>query len=170
MTGNMCCDWPYNYSKDLNFIGRWTWKKLQMRTLLWSKAADEGLTVKADAVRMYSIICDLRNFWSEKQAFACSVANVFTHRNRLLIAVCYQHPNSAAADRFLFRMCCSYVINDFLSDASTTILFVGDFNDHSVGEPFQQQTELFRLFNMFNFHQVIQSPTRCTNILDLVCH
>jgi len=63
-------------------------------------------------------------------------------------------------------MCCSNVINDFLSDASTTILFVGDFNDHSVGKPFQQQTELFRWFNMFNFHQVIQSPTRCTNILD----
>ena len=89
-----------------------------------------------------------------------------THRKRLLIAVYYQPPNSAAADRFLFRTCCSNVINDFLSDASTTILFVGDFNDHSVGKPFQQQTELFRLFNMFNFHQVIQSPTRCTNILD----
>jgi len=74
-------------------------------------------------------------------------------------------PNSAAADRFLFRMCCSNV-NDCLSDASTTILFVGDFNDHSVGKPFQQQTELFRLFNMFSFHQVLQSPTRCTNILD----
>ena len=79
-------------------------------------------------------------------------------------------PNSAAADRFLLRMCCSNEINDFLSDASTTILFVGDLNDHSEGKPFQQQTELFRLFNMFNFHQVIQSPTRCTNILDLVCH
>ena len=74
-------------------------------------------------------------------------------------------PNSAAADRFLFRMCCSNV-NDCLSDASTTILFVGDFNDHSVGKPFQQKTELFRLFNMFNFHQVMQSPTRCSNILD----
>ena len=37
-----------------------------------------------------------------------------TYRNRLLIAVCYQPPNSAAADRFLFRMCCSNVINDFL--------------------------------------------------------
>jgi len=72
------------------------------------------------------------------------------HRNRLLIAVSYQPPNSAAADRFLFRMCCSNVINDFLSDASNTMLFVIDFNDHSVGKPFQQQTELFRLFNMFN--------------------
>ena len=75
-------------------------------------------------------------------------------------------PKYAAADRFLFRLCCSKVINDFLSDASTTILFVGNFNDHSVGKPFQHQTELFRLFKMFNFHQVIQSPTRCTNILD----
>ena len=75
-------------------------------------------------------------------------------------------PNSAAADRFLFRMCCSNVINDFLSDASTTILFVGDFTDHFIGKPFQQQTELLRLFNMSNFHQVIQSPTRCNNILD----
>ena len=75
-------------------------------------------------------------------------------------------PNSAAADRFLFRMCCSNVINDFLSDASTTILFVGDFNDHSIGKPFQQQTELFRLFNMFNFHQLLQSRTRCAKILD----
>jgi len=84
-----------------------------------------------------------------------------THRNRLLIAVCYQPPNSADADRFFFRMCCCNVINDFLSDASTTILFVGDFNDLSIGKPFQQKTELFRLFNMFNFHQVIQSPTRC---------
>jgi len=74
-------------------------------------------------------------------------------------------PNSAAADRFLFRMCCSNVNNDFLSDASTTILFVGDFNDHSMGKPFQQQTELFRLFNMFNFHQVIQSSTRGAIIL-----
>ena len=89
-----------------------------------------------------------------------------THRNRLLIAVCYQPPNSAAADRFLFRMCYSNVIKDFLSDALNTILFVGDFNDHSIDKPFQQQTELFRLFNRFNFHQVIQSPTRCTNILD----
>ena len=75
-------------------------------------------------------------------------------------------PNRAAADSFLFRLCCSNEINDFLSDASTTILFVGDFNDHSVGKPFQQQTELFRLFNMFNFHRVIQSPTRYTKILD----
>jgi len=82
----------------------------------------------------------------------------WNHRNRLLIAVCYQPPNSAAADRLWCRMCCSNVINYFLSDASTTILFVGDFNDHSMGKPFQQQTELFRLFNMFNFHQVIQSP------------
>ena len=47
-----------------------------------------------------------------------------THRNRLLIAVCYQAPNSAAADRFLFRMCCSNVINNFLSDASTKILLL----------------------------------------------
>jgi len=60
------------------------------------------------------------------------------HRNRLLIAVCYQPPNIAAADRFLFRMCSSNVINDSLSDASTTILFVGDFDDHSMGKPFQQ--------------------------------
>jgi len=61
-------------------------------------------------------------------------------------------PNSAAADRFFFHMCCSNVINDFFSDASTNILFAGDFNDNSMGKPFQQQTELFRLFNMFNFH------------------
>ena len=54
-----------------------------------------------------------------------------THRNRLLTAVCCQAPNCAAADRFLFRMCCSNVINNFLSDASTTILFVGDFNDQN---------------------------------------
>jgi len=63
-------------------------------------------------------------------------------------------------------MCCSNVINDFLSDASTTIHFAGGFNDHSMGKPFRQQTELFRLFNVFNFNQVIQSPTRCVNILD----
>ena len=44
------------------------------------------------------------------------------------------------------------MINDFFSDASTNILFAGDFNDNSMGKPFQQQTELFRLFNMFNFH------------------
>jgi len=69
-----------------------------------------------------------------------------THRNRLLIAVCYQPPNSAAADRSLFRMCCSNVINNFLNDASTTILFVGDFNDHSVGKPFQQQTESYFVY------------------------
>jgi len=35
-----------------------------------------------------------------------------------------------------------------------------------MGKPFQQQTELFRLFSMFNFHQVIQSPTTGANILD----
>jgi len=63
-------------------------------------------------------------------------------------------------------MCCSNVIRNFLSDASITIIFSGDFNDHSVGKPFHLQTELFRLFNMFNFHQVMQSPTRCTNILN----
>jgi len=89
-----------------------------------------------------------------------------THRNGLLIGVCYKSPNSAAADRFSFHMCCSNVINDFLSYASTTILFVGDFKDYSIGKPFQQQTELFRLFNMFNFHQVIHSPTRWANNLD----
>jgi len=87
------------------------------------------------------------------------------HRNRLLLAVCYQPLNSTAADRLLFRMCCSNEMNDYMSDASTTILFAGGFNDHSMGKPFQQQTELFYLFNMFNFHQVIHSPTRCANIL-----
>jgi len=58
------------------------------------------------------------------------------------------------------------MINDFSSDALTTILFSGDFNDHSMNGPFHQQTALFRLFNMFNFHQVKQPPTRCANILD----
>jgi len=81
-----------------------------------------------------------------------------THRNRLLIAVCFKAPNCAAADRFLFRMCCSNVINDFLSDASTTILFVGDFNDHSVGKPFQQQTELFRLLTCLLFTKLYNHP------------
>ena len=38
-----------------------------------------------------------------------------THRNRLLIAVCYQPQTvlQPAADRFLFRMCCSNVITTF---------------------------------------------------------
>jgi len=88
------------------------------------------------------------------------------HRNTLLLAVCYQPPNSAAADRLLFRMHCSNVMNDYLSDASNTILFAGYCNDHSMGKPFHQQTELFRVFKMLNFRQVIHSPTRCASILD----
>jgi len=34
-----------------------------------------------------------------------------------------------------------------------------------MGKPFHQQTQLFSLFDIFNFHQVIQPPTRCANIL-----
>jgi len=34
----------------------------------------------------------------------------------------------------------------------------GDFNDHSMGKPFHQQTELFRLFNMFNFTRWYNHP------------
>jgi len=40
------------------------------------------------------------------------------------------------------------------------------FNDHCMGKPFHQQTELLCLFNIFNFHQVMQSPTRCANIVE----
>jgi len=89
----------------------------------------------------------------------------FNHQHRSLFAVCYQPPNSSAADGVLFLMCCCNVINDFFSDARTTILFAGDFNYHSMGKPFHEQTQVFRLYNMFNFHQVMQSPIRCAIFL-----
>jgi len=48
-----------------------------------------------------------------------------------------------------------------LIDPSFTILFAGDFNDHSVDKSSYQQTDLFRLFNMFNFQSYIIPHYKC---------
>jgi len=68
------------------------------------------------------------------------------------------------ADRPRFRDYCSSATNDCLSNSFSTIRFAGDFMDHSIGKPFQQQTISFRLFNMSGNQQVIELPTVNANI------
>ena len=82
------------------------------------------------------------------------------------IAVCYLPRISNSLLKQKFTDSLSTVLESLLVDPDCCVLIFGDFNDHSVVEPIQFQSNLFRTLSACGFHQFIDTATRDRTILD----
>lgn len=95
---------------------------------------------------------------------------IFPHTKSFLISICYRPPSSSKYLPTNFNI----LFNDLLSTASAEekeILLTGDFDCNQYGKK-DDCKELKSLFTLYNLKQLINMPTRITNIckstIDLV--
>ena len=100
-------------------------------------------------------------------------AEITSNHKRILVGVCYRGPSQSSIqiDNFISSL------EDSLSVATTglnsSVILLGDFNDrctNSLSDHKESQLglKLVNLVVTFNMHQLIDTPTRNNNLLDLI--
>ena len=100
-------------------------------------------------------------------------AEITSNHKRILVGVCYRSPSQSSIqiDNFISSL------EDSLSVATTglnsSVILLGDFNDRcthwlSDHKDSQLGLKLVNLVETFNMHQLIDTPTRNNNLLDLI--
>ena len=100
-------------------------------------------------------------------------AEITSNHKRILVGVCHRSPSQSSIqiDHFISSL------EDSLSVATTgsnsSVFLLGDFNDRcthwlSDHKDSQLGLKLVNLVDTFNMHQLIDTPTRNNNLLDLI--
>ena len=98
---------------------------------------------------------------------------VFCNGQAIIFGVCYRPPNQTAIERAVFLDGMYVTFDTILRFSNAKFVLLGDFNDrcqiwNSDHRDSELGLDLFNLLLEFGLMQLIDKPTRNSNILDLI--